>query len=119
MLACAAVALAILPAIAPAQTLLEAAYEPAGDQLIVTIAYQGTHPDHVFALDWEACRKAADGRQTAVARIIDKDGKDVARQDFRVERRFDLAGLACRPADVTLRLGPVSNRTVSVPAASR
>jgi hypothetical protein len=36
-----------------------------------------------------------------------------------VRERFSLAGLKCRPAAVTLRIGPVSNATPPVPAAPR
>ena len=101
------------------QTILDAGYVASADQLVVEIAYEGTHPDHDFSLAWDACQASSDGRRSIVARLIDNQGSDVARTEYRVRRRFDLAGLDCRPADVTLRLGPVSNRTVFVPARGR
>ena len=102
-----------------AQTILGAEYDPATDDIVVQIAYQGTHPDHRFRLDWEECRKDADGRNSAVARMVDQHGDDIARKDYEVTRRFGLSGLDCRPVEVTIRLGPVSNRTVSVPRRGR
>ena len=107
------------PVAAGAGTLLDARYEVGDNELVLEIAYQGTNPDHQFVLEWGACQRDPDGTLGAVARLIDSDGHDIAREDYRVSRRFDLSGLNCRPADVTVRLGPVSNRTVYVPAEPR
>jgi hypothetical protein len=104
---------------AGAGTLLDARYEVGDNVLVLEIAYQGTNPDHQFVLEWGACQRDPDGTLGAVARLIDSDGHDIAREDYRVSRRFDLSGLNCRPADVTVRLGPVSNRTVYVPPLPR
>jgi len=120
MLAAIAIAgIAALSGSAQAQTILEAGYDPADDALVVEVAYQGTHANHSFRLEWGPCEKSPDGRQTTVARLIDTAGDDLAQRDYRVVQRFDLAGIACRPAEVTVRLGPVSNRTVEVPAKGR
>ncbi|MCC7080210.1 MAG: hypothetical protein IT530_06035 [Burkholderiales bacterium] len=105
----------LAPAYARAQTIVGAEYE-APDALVVEIAYRGTSPDHEFTLSWDPCRAAGNGAYTVVARLIDRQGKDRALNDYQVRRRFDLSGLECRPAELTIRLGPVSNRTVSVPA---
>jgi hypothetical protein len=113
-----AAALFAAPSFAPAQTILDASYSAAQDALVVEIAYQGTNPNHQFSVVWDACQQAG-GRQSVVGRLIDAQGNDIAQKDFRVRRRFALADLPCRPADVTLRLGPVSNATVPVPAAGR
>jgi hypothetical protein len=110
----------LAPAHALSQTILGAAYDASSDALVMEIAYQGTNPDHDFELAWDACEATGDGRYTVVARLIDRQGADLAQKDYRVERRFALSGLQCRPVEVTLRMGPVSNRTVTVPhAASR
>lgn len=101
----------LFSASALAADILAARYDPAADGLVVEIAYRGTHADHDFALEWGRC---AGGE--AVARLIDRQGSDLAREDFRVQQRFGLAGLECRPARVTLRLGRVSHATVLVPA---
>ena len=107
------------PSQALAQTILDAYYSRTQDELVVEIAYQGTNPNHEFSIVWEGCQQAGEGRNVAVGRLIDNQGNDVAKTDYRVRRRFQLAGLTCRPAEVTIRLGPVSNRTVAVPAAGR
>ena len=104
---------------AHAQTILRAGYDPAGDALVVEVAYRGTNPHHSFRLEWGPCHESPEGRRTAVARLVDTNGGDLAQNDYRVVQHFDLRGLECRPAEVTLRLGPVSNRTVSVPAPGR
>jgi hypothetical protein len=104
---------------AGAGTLIDARYEVGDNALVLEIAYQGTNPHHQFVLEWGACQREIDGNVGAVARLIDSDGHDIARENYRVLRRFDLSGLDCRPADVTVRLGPVSNRTVYVPPLPR
>jgi hypothetical protein len=108
-----------VPALARAQTILDVRYSAAQDALVVEIAYQGTNPNHEFSLVWDGCQQAGEGRHVAVGRLIDSQGNDVAKTDFQVRRRLSLAALTCRPAEVTIRLGPVSNRTVSVPAAGK
>jgi hypothetical protein len=108
-----------LPAPALSQTIVDAFYDRAQDALIVDLAYQGTNPNHEFSLVWDQCQAAGEGKHTVVGRLVDNQGSDAARSDFQVRRRFPLTGLACRPAEVTVRMGPVSNRTVSVPAAGR
>jgi hypothetical protein len=117
--ACALVACAWTGA-ACAQTIAEARYDRARDELVVRILYRGTSDDHGFTLAWDPCM-SVEGRgaphQTA-ARIIDRQGDDAAMRDFDVTRRFALSGLACRPARVTLRLGPRSTATVYVPDAN-
>ena len=118
-LGCALLCWLLVPAQALGQTILGAGYDASSDALVVDIAYQGTNPNHDFELAWDECQSSPNGRHSVVARLIDRQGKDEAQKDFQVRRRFDLSGLECRPADVTIRLGPVSNRTVSVPARGR
>jgi hypothetical protein len=118
-LGCALLCWLIVPGNALSQTILGAGYDASSDALVVDIAYQGTSPNHDFELAWDECQSSANGRDSVVARLIDRQGKDKAQKDFQVRRRFDLSGLECRPAEVTIRLGPVSNRTVSVPARGR
>jgi hypothetical protein len=109
----------LAPAAALGQTIVDAAYDASADALVITIAYQGTNPDHQFALSWDKCQPAGNGGHSVVARLIDRQGNDKTQQDYEVRRRFELSALECRPAEVTVRLGPVSNRTVSVPARGR
>jgi hypothetical protein len=118
-LGCALLCWLLVPAHALGQTILGASYDGSSNALVVDIAYQGTNPNHDFELAWDECQSSGNGRHSVVARLIDRQGKDEAQKDFQVRRRFDLSGLECRPAEVTIRLGPVSNRTVSVPARGR
>ena len=113
-------AVAILAASQPRQCVAERrhvgeaagriALQRATDALVVDIAYRGTQPGHPFSVHWGECRPHT------VGRLVDEQGADAAREDFRVRQRFGIASLDCRPAKVTLRLGPVSHATVSVPA---
>ena len=120
VLARALVALLLFPLPASAQTLLELEYDPGRDAIVATIAYQGTHPDHRFRVEWDPCREEPGGGRSTAGRLIDLDGDDLAKQDYTVRRRFALSEIgSCRPTQVTLRLGPVSHRTLSVPAAGR
>jgi hypothetical protein len=118
-LGCALLCWLLVPAHALGQTILGAGYDASSDALVVDIAYQGTNPNHDFELAWDECQSSGNGRHSMVARLIDRQGEDKAQKGFQVRRRFDLSGLECRPAEVTIRLGPVSNRTVSVPARGR
>ena len=104
----AVLALAAAPALAEA--ILGAAYDAARDQIVVDIAYRGTLPGHEFALQWGPCQAGVS------ARVIDRQGDDLALKDFRVRARFGLEDLPCRPAEVTLRLGRASQARVLVPA---
>ena len=100
----------LLPATAWTADILGARYDPGTDQLVVDIAYRGTHGEHDFMLRWGPCK---DGE--AAARLVDRHGTDAAREGFRVRERFELERLPCRPARVTLRLGRVSHASVLVP----
>lgn len=102
---------------ARAANLRDAFYDAEADQIVVDIVYSGTRDDHDFRIEWGKCDRNEDGLSGVAARLIDSQGDDIAREDFSVRERFRLAGIPCRPARVTLRLGPVSNLTVVVPQA--
>jgi sporulation protein YlmC with PRC-barrel domain len=104
-------ALALLPGLAAAADILDARYDPAVDALVVDIAYRGTRDGHDFKLRWGPCRHG-----NIAARLVDRQGHEAAREDFRVTARFPLQELECRPANITVRLGRVSHTTVFVPA---
>lgn len=108
-----ALACALVFATAPARAadILAAAYDPQTDEIVVDIAYRGTNPNHTFSLLWDPCK---DGRTSA--RLVDRQGNDEAREDYRVRERLSLKELPCRPAVVTLRLGRVAHEDVYVPA---
>lgn len=100
----------LLPGAAWAPDLLRAAYDARSDELVVSIAYRGTSPDHDFVVQWGRCRDGG-----VAGRLIDRQGGEPARSAFRVTQRLSLRDLPCRPAVVTLRLGRVSHMSVHVP----
>jgi hypothetical protein len=104
-------ALAALPA--HAAGILEARYDAARDQIVARIAYRGTHPDHEFAVQWGECSESSPRR--VVGRLIDRQGRDHAREDYRTTERIVLNTIPCRPAIVTLRLGRTAHTDVFVP----
>jgi hypothetical protein len=110
------VLLALVSERALSADILHAHYAPAGDELVVEIAYRGTNPHHDFTLIWGECRRTRGMPGDAVARLVDQQGSDVARSDYRVRQRLSLVGLECRPAVLTLRLGRVSTAQVYIPA---
>lgn len=92
-------------------------YDPKSDELIVTITYSGTNPDHTFSLAWNRCTTHPDGTTNVQAEVIDHQARDTVNRDFTKTVRLSLAGLSCRPATVTLHSWPNSFTTVQVPAA--
>jgi len=94
-------------------------YDPARDQLVVTMVYRGTNPDHVFSLQWGQCnQRPGESRPEVSVEILDSQWQDVARQNFKKTTRFDLSDIPCRPAKVTIRSAPRFFYTVSIPAKS-
>ncbi|HEX6268091.1 MAG TPA: hypothetical protein VFZ81_14500 [Burkholderiales bacterium] len=93
--------------------ILEARYNAARDEIVAEIAYRGTNPDHEFTIQWGACSEGSPAR--VVGRLIDAQGSDVARGNYRTTERIALGGIPCRPAIVTLRLGRTAHTDVFVP----
>lgn len=105
--------LATLFAPAFAADILEASYNAARDEIEVEIAYRGTNPDHEFTVQWGECSRESPPR--TVGRLIDRQGRDAAREDYRASARISLEEIPCRPAIVTLRLGRTAHTNVFVP----
>jgi hypothetical protein len=95
----------------------DVAYSPTDDELIVTLIYRGTNPDHEFSLHWGEChhRSSARGGQEIAAELLDSQWKDRAEREYRKTVRFDLSGMPCRPAEVTLRTAPGFHSTLFIP----
>ena len=87
------------------------------DQLVVTMSYRGTNPDHNFSLKWGDCEADQSGNLPGVtAEVLDDQWEDVERQSYRKTTRFDLSGLPCRrPAKVTLRSAPRFFYSLTIP----
>ena len=91
-------------------------YDAAKNQLVVTMAYRGTNPNHQFSLKWGKCRNAeSGGASKVVAEVLDDQWQDQAKRNFTKTTRFDLADLPCRPAQVTLRTAPRFFYTLRIP----
>lgn len=108
-----AAALAIAGSVAAAD-IVDAVYDPRTDEVVLDIAYRGTHARHAFDVQWAPCSDDGTPRQVA-GRLLDIHGRDVARESFRVRVRLDLEDLPCRPVRATLRLGRVAHATVFIP----
>jgi hypothetical protein len=55
-----ALAAAMLTTAARADNFANVYYDTAKDQLVVTLFYRGTNPDHRFSLKWGECKTSAD-----------------------------------------------------------
>jgi hypothetical protein len=110
-------AVAILTTAVRADNLADAYYDARKDQIVVTISYSGTNPDHTFSLKWGQCKESADGSsREIVAEVLDSQWQDAATQDFKKTTRFSLNNLKCRPAKLTLRTAPRFYYTLQIPA---
>jgi hypothetical protein len=112
-----AVAAAFLSLAARADNFGGVRYDRQRDQLVVTMIYRGTNPNHKFSLKWGECEANQTGGLPGVtAEILDDQFIDPEEQDFRKTVRFSLAGLPCpRPTSVTLRTAPRFFYTLTIP----
>jgi hypothetical protein len=92
-------------------------YDHARNQLVVTMAYQGTNPNHVFTLQWGTCQSSDSGSMRTVdADVLDDQFEDAARRDFEAVARFSLADMPCqRPVLLTLYTAPRRWLTLVIP----
>jgi hypothetical protein len=82
-------------------------YDPKSDQLIVTMIYDGTNPNHHFSIQWGRCRELIEQLHEPPHKIIEVDilddqGNDAAVKSYTKIEKIPLAGLSCRPSTVTL-----------------
>jgi hypothetical protein len=104
-------------AAATAANFQDARYDADEDELVVTLGYRGTNPDHTFSIEWGECKlDGVAGSYQISARVLDSQWNDAARQSFMKTARFDLRNLRCRPAIVTLFTAPQFRISVMVPA---
>lgn len=92
-------------------------YDAKTNELVVTLTYGGSNPDHQFSIQWGECQPLGDdGTQHQIAaQVLDSQWKDDEHQSFTKTVRFSLAGLNCRPATVTLRTAPRFEYTLHIP----
>jgi hypothetical protein len=95
-------------------------YDPASDQLIVTMIYDGTNANHHFSIQWGTCRKLEQAdqpaHQTIDVNILDDQWNDDASKTYTQTVKVPLATLSCRPATVTLRTAPDFIASLDIPA---
>jgi hypothetical protein len=98
---------------AQADTFSRVLYDRTTDQLVVTMHYRGTNPNHQFSLQWGVCQAGAEVSAT----VLDSQASDAAHAPFDRTTRFDLTGMPCRPARLTLRTAPRFLYVIQIPAA--
>jgi hypothetical protein len=106
----------VSPRPARADNFAQVYYSARTDQLVVTMAYRGTNPDHTFSLKWGTCQTLDGGGPGISADVLDSQWQDVEKKSFQKTTRFSLADLPCRPVTVTLRSAPRFFTTVQIPA---
>jgi hypothetical protein len=92
-------------------------YDHTTDELVVTMSYSGSNPDHGFSLKWGECLPDQSGGLPGVtAEVLDDQFQDRALKDYQKTTRFSLSALPCsRPARVTLRTAPRFFYTLTIP----
>ena len=84
-------------------------YDSVTNELVVTMLYGGTNPNHKLTLKWGACQFDDSGRRIPLvnADILDDQFNDTEQQQYTVVTRFSLADMPCpRPANVTVSTAP-------------
>jgi hypothetical protein len=92
-------------------------YDKKNDQLVVTMLFRGTNPNHKFSLKWGECQADQSGNLPGVTvEVLDDQFDDEEQQDFKKTLHFSLDGLPCRrPTSVTLRTAPRFFYTLTIP----
>jgi hypothetical protein len=105
--------------LAVADNFADVHYDASTDDLVVTMRYRGTNPDHNFNVQWGMCTDFTDnpGVHRIDATIEDDQWKDPAREPFKKTIRVSLGQLTCRPAVLTLHTAPHFFYALRIPAA--
>jgi len=101
-----------------AATFSSAYYDSKANELVVTMTYRGTNPDHEFSVQWGKCQTLEDddgGKHQIAAELLDSQWSDDEQQTFNKTVHISLANLNCRPALVTLRTAPRFEYTLQIP----
>ena len=113
----AAISLTLAAAAVHAASFSAAHYDSKTNELVVTLTYGGSNPDHQFSIQWGQCQPLGDdGTQHQIAaEVLDSQWNDDEHQTFTKTVRFSLAGVNCRPATVTLHTAPRFEYTLHIP----
>lgn len=98
-----------------AATFSSAYYDPQTNELVVTMIYGGTNPDHQFSVQWGQCHPLGDASHQIVGELLDSQWNDAAKQNYTKTVRLGLGSMTCRPATVTLRTAPRYEYTLQIP----
>jgi hypothetical protein len=99
-----------------ADTFSSAYYDSKTNELVVTMIYRGTNPDHQFSAQWGECQTLGDdGSHQIAVEVLDSQWSDEEQQTFTKTVRFSLVNMNCRPATVTLRTAPRFEYTLQIP----
>ena len=115
------VALTIATAtVARADTFGAVHYDAKSNQILVTVHYWGTSPNHHFSVQWGRCRKLHGHLHGPAPRaialgILDEQGNDAANRRYTKLVIVSLAGMSCRPATVNLWTSPNQYRSIAIP----
>ncbi len=93
-------------------------YDRASDQLVVTMLYGGSNPNHTFTIKWGTCEVDDSGRRMPLvnADVLDDQFNDIEQQQYKIVVRLSLAGMPCsRPAIVMLSSPPGSSIRLVIP----
>lgn len=101
---------------ASAQALVSATHDPASDELILQVAYQGSFSNHKFQLLWDDCEKLDRHgvKYQIAARLVDEDGSDTGDDEQNQFVSFSLKDLKCRPSLLTVRIGRWSHKSLII-----
>jgi hypothetical protein len=107
-----------MPRLASADNFGPSYYDSATNELVVTMLYGGTNPNHKFTLKWGACQFDDFGRRIPLvnAGILDDQFNDIEQQQYTVVTRLSLADMPCpRPANVTVSTAPGFSLELVIP----
>jgi hypothetical protein len=93
-------------------------YDRVTNELVVTMLYGGTNPNHKFTLKWGACQFDDSGRRLPLvnADILDDQFNDTEQQQYTIVTRLSLADMPCpRPANVTISTAPGFSFALVIP----
>jgi hypothetical protein len=93
-------------------------YDRATDELVVTILYGGTNPNHQFTLKWGTCELDESGHRKPLVNgeILDDQFNDTEQQQYKVVSRFSLKDMPCpRPAIVAVSIAPNASFELVIP----
>ena len=102
--------------VAYAATFASASYNASHNEIVATLNYGGTNPNHQFTAQWGTCQKLGKaGNHQIAVELLDSQWDDIGQQQFTTTVHVSLAGITCRPAAVTLRTAPKYEITVEIP----